>query len=287
LRDERQRAPARAGYCSRVDPAGALRSRDHLALLLRAHGLAEHAEQLANEVAEFGLRVLEGEGTERSRLGGPPLLPAGACWPRTSTGRPLVFLAGIDLGELPTFDCRDRWPAAGWLLFYADLELDERHRLYLEESGNADGERARVLYVAPEMDVGPAEPPGRTLQTRAVRLLPTMTLPALGPEGADGPTRGAALGLDAVAARKYERAVGALIEADPNDAWGGDDWPPQHWVGGQRVDYRPGSTQLLHLDSDPTLDFEFLAGGAIRFEIPTNDLRIAELARVTATGEPG
>jgi hypothetical protein len=272
---------------SRVDPAGALRSRDHLASLLRAHGLAAHAERLANEVAEFGLRVLEGEGTERSRLGGPPLLPAGGGWPRTSTGRPLVFLAGIDLGELPAFDGRDRWPTAGWLLFYADLELDELHRLYLEESGNAEGERARVIYVAPEIDVVPVEPPGRTLQTRAVRLLPTLTLPALGPEGADGPTRGAALGIDAVAARNYDRAAGALIEADPNDAWGGDDWPPQHWIGGQRDEYRPGSILLLHLDSDPALDFQFLAGGAIRFDIPTNDLRIAELARVTATGEPG
>jgi hypothetical protein len=65
-----------------------------------------------------------------------------------------------------------------------------------------------VLYVAPEMDVVPAKPLGRTLQTRAVRLLPTLTLPAIGPEGADGLTRGAALGLDAVAARKYDQDPG-------------------------------------------------------------------------------
>ena len=37
-----------------------------------------------------------------TRLGGPGLLPAGAAWPRTSAGRPLAFLAGLDLAELPT-----------------------------------------------------------------------------------------------------------------------------------------------------------------------------------------
>ena len=101
---------------------------------MRAHGLEAHARRLAYEVARYGLRILPGTGGERSRLGGPAPLPAGQSWPCTATGRPLAFLAGIDLSELPDFDERNRYPGGGWLLLFADIELDELHGLHLEEA---------------------------------------------------------------------------------------------------------------------------------------------------------
>jgi hypothetical protein len=48
----------------------------------------------------------------------------------------------------------------------------------LTQRGYAEGDRARALYAGPEIAVVPAEPPGRTLQSRALRLLPILTLPA-------------------------------------------------------------------------------------------------------------
>jgi hypothetical protein len=122
----------------------ALRSRDALESLLRAHGLAAHAAWLAHEVARFGLRILPGSGRERSTLGGPALLPVGQRWPQTDSGRPLVCLAVIELSDLPGYEERHRWPAGGRLLFYADIELDEIEGLYLEYAENAENERARV-----------------------------------------------------------------------------------------------------------------------------------------------
>jgi hypothetical protein len=257
------------------DGKDALLSREALAALLRAHRLDADADRLAYDVAEHGLRLLPARAGARSRLGGPALLPAGAPWPVTDTGRPLVFLAGIDLAELPAFDERDRWPAAGWLLFFADLELDEVDCLYLEEAGNGDGERARVLYVPPAAVVTPAAAPGRELARRAVRFAPLLTLPERTPE----------LGLDTFAGRGYDDVRAALYHADEHHVWNGRQWSSSHWLAGHRGDYEPGSTLLLHLGYDSDLDFEFLDGGAIRFRVPTGDLARADLSGAVATGE--
>jgi hypothetical protein len=32
--------------------------------------------------------------------------------------------------------------------------------------------------------------------------------------------------------RRYEAVVGGLLEADPNNAFSGLTWPPDHWFGG-------------------------------------------------------
>jgi hypothetical protein len=260
----------------------ALRSRDALESLLRVQGLAAHARRLAYEVARHGLRILPGTGGERSRLGGPALLPAGESWPRTGSGRPLAFLAGIDLGELPAFDERDIWPDGGWLLFFADIELDELYSLYLEEAANAEGERARVLYAAPDVEVVAVEPPGPSLRSRRVRFVPTLMLP----ERRDPDFPIVNLELDAAELRRYDSVVATVLEADPTNAFSGLDWPPQHWFGGHWGEYEPDATVLLNFSQDRDLDFEFMDGGAIRFEIPTADLMRRDFTRVTVTGDP-
>jgi hypothetical protein len=43
---------------------------------------------------------------------------------------------------------------------------------------------------------------------------------------------------------------------------------------------------LLNFSSDRALDFEFMDGGAIRFDIPTDDLVRRDFARVQVTGDP-
>ncbi|HEY4280553.1 MAG TPA: YwqG family protein [Conexibacter sp.] len=261
----------------------ALRGRDALESLLRAHDLASHARRLAYEVARYGLRVLPGTGGERSRLGGPPLLPAGESWPSTGTGRALAFLAGVDLSELPDFEERDSWPDDGWLLFFADVELDELHGLYLEEADNVEGERARVLYASPDVEVVAVESPGPGLRSRAVRFVPTLTLP----ERRDPHLPMQRLELDGAELRRYDSAVAALLAADPRNAFSGRDWPSQHWIGGHAGEYEPDRTVLLNFSQDRDLDFEFMDGGAIRFDVPTDDLVRRDFARVTVTGDPG
>ncbi|MBF9219816.1 YwqG family protein [Hymenobacter ruricola] len=74
-----------------------------------------------------------------SRLGGVPDLPAAAEWPAWE-GRPLSFLAQLNLAELAAFPAAAALPAAGWLSFFYDAQ---------EQPWGfrpADRGRAAVLY---------------------------------------------------------------------------------------------------------------------------------------------
>ncbi|HEV2811856.1 MAG TPA: DUF1963 domain-containing protein [Solirubrobacteraceae bacterium] len=129
----------------------------------------------------------EGAPAPRSRLGGPALLPAGAEWPRDRRGRPLTFLAGLDLGELGDFDERDLLPRSGWLLTFADIANENIEGL-IDESGNAEGDLARVFVVD---DPVPATEPddlladaNNVLRRRPVTTRAVPTLPAWAPDTA-------------------------------------------------------------------------------------------------------
>jgi hypothetical protein len=52
------------------------------------------------------------------QLGGTPMLPDGIPWPRSQAGRPLGFVAGIDLGRVPVAGLDIPLPADGTLLFF-------------------------------------------------------------------------------------------------------------------------------------------------------------------------
>jgi hypothetical protein len=52
------------------------------------------------------------------QLGGAPMLPDGAPWPRSEAGHPLGFVAGIDLGRVPVAGLDLPLPADGTLLFF-------------------------------------------------------------------------------------------------------------------------------------------------------------------------
>lgn len=66
--------------------------------------------------------VLVEDGEGPSRIGGPALLPPGQEWPHTSDGRPLSFLAALDLAALGAFA---PLPASGTLLVYCDVEFED------------------------------------------------------------------------------------------------------------------------------------------------------------------
>jgi uncharacterized protein YwqG len=59
------------------------------------------------------------------QLGGMPAMPIGGEWPRSPAGRPLGFVAGIDLGRVPVSVLDVPLPADGTLLlFYRDPSED-------------------------------------------------------------------------------------------------------------------------------------------------------------------
>lgn len=97
--------------------------RQALGYLLVEHGLpADELPEILSHVVD-GIVLEPATGTPRSRLGGTGLLPAGEPWPtRRPDGRPLSFVAALDLGELPTLA---PLPPDGTLLIYWDFDWFE------------------------------------------------------------------------------------------------------------------------------------------------------------------
>jgi hypothetical protein len=250
-------------------PVGIAR-RDRAALEehLAESALERHAHRLAHEVAELGLRMQPADEA-RSRLGGPALLPPGEPWPHDADNRPLTFLAGIDLSEMPE---HGPLPEDGWLLFFADLDNDDAEGL-IDESVNEPGAKARLFALPGDVDPVPATPP-ETLQDvlgdRPVAFEAHLTLP-------DGYDSAAELGLDPAEGEAYEALASGLRYAE--EGWSAD--RPDHWVLGavtstQGERPEPDTVLLLHIATDQGLQFEFLDAGAIQFRIGTDALAAGE-----------
>lgn len=103
------------------------------------------ARQLVKGLARPTLRLLPGEASAVSRLGGAPALPFDVAWPVGSAG-PLAFLAQIDLAEVRAAGGPDWLPPTGVLFFFND---DERY-------GFPD--HVKVLF-SPSAASGVAAPP--------------------------------------------------------------------------------------------------------------------------------
>ncbi len=245
-----------------VDPHHALRSRDALEVFLRDGGLEAHAARLAHEIAEVGLLLEPAKGVN-SRLGGPPLLPAGEPWPEA-----LTFVAGIDLSELPP----SRLPDHGWMLCFIRLGTDDADGL-IGEADNAPGSLARLFWTdTPVAADGPA------LRERRVQARPVLTLP-------DPSTAGQALGLDVYAHQTYEELERCLVEAVSTN------WD-RHWIGGhvpgaQGYDMAPGTLVLLSLTSEDALGFDYRSANVFQFRIPPEALAAREFSQVTAVADFG
>ena len=240
--------------------APARHDRAALAWLLAERGLAPHAHRLAYDVAKPAFR-LRAADQAASRLGGPGLLPPGASWPRGDGDRPLTFLAGISLAELPE---PGPLPPAGWLLFFADIDIGEGDGL-VDEASNEPGASARLLAVPTGTEPVQATPPEAlhyVLSERRVRFEPQLTLP-------DAWDAGRHLGLDPA----EEDAYTAVAEWLRYGEQGPSHEDPDHWVlgavtGVQAIWPDPDTMLLLHLSWDEALGLEYADGGTIQFRIP-------------------
>lgn len=68
------------------------------------------------------------------QLGGSPALPRELDWPRSAAGRPLGFVAGVDLGRVPVGSLDIPLPADGMLLlFYRDPSEDPHERFLISD----------------------------------------------------------------------------------------------------------------------------------------------------------
>jgi uncharacterized protein YwqG len=242
----------------------ALTDRDALEALLADGGLPAHATALAHQIAEPGLLLLPaGDTPARSRLGGPPLLPAGQSWPD-----PLTFVAGIDLTELPP----SALPVQGWLLFFLDFGTGDGDGL-TGEAPNQPGSPARLFWT--ENAVAATGP---SLNPRPVTAHPYLTLP-------DDWTAGQLLSLDVYDRETYAELAERLAAALPRRQ-------SRHWLGGyvtgvQGEPLDRETTLLLSLEEDGDLGFSFLDAGTVQFRIPPDALAQHDFARAITFGDSG
>jgi uncharacterized protein YwqG len=75
-------------------------------------------------LARPAVRLAHTSRKTNCHLGGVPLVPAGFVWPSNKDGRPLAFLAQLDLGEVRAAAEIEWLPKAGTLLFFYDV-IDE------------------------------------------------------------------------------------------------------------------------------------------------------------------
>lgn len=114
-----------------------------------------HSPAVSIEAVPLGRTGWKTAKVGASRFGGWPDLPAGVAWP-TWQGRPMAFLAQVDLAQVAAAEPEVRLPARGLLSFFvgclADTYLkdgDPRPRLMVDAmigSGAAHGDGWRVLY---------------------------------------------------------------------------------------------------------------------------------------------
>jgi hypothetical protein len=144
----------------------------------------------------------------RSRLGGRPLLPAGAPWP-TWDDRPLDFLGVIDFGELASVLWLPELPGEGTAAFYY---VTDTPRPWGDDPAQANGWR-----VLPDADApaGPAKLPEHRLGAVPFVSLPSPREPTLRSIGArvDG----------------FDEVYPQLYESWASFTWGGE---PRHQAGG-------------------------------------------------------
>jgi hypothetical protein len=161
-------------------------------------------------LARPALRLSSGPAEARSRLGGPPVLPAGTPWP-TWGDRPLDFVGVIDFGELASALWLPELPGAGTAAFYYATGLP---RPWGDDPAQTAG--WRVLPGA-RVPAGPATLPEIRLGASPFVSLPSPHEPALRPIGA------AAIGAAATYSELYASWARFTWGDEPRHQTGG--WP--------------------------------------------------------------
>ena len=123
---------------------------DALAAYLRGRGISDDGVRTIVAETLPGVALFEeGDASQRSRLGGAGLLPAGESWPRDPDGHPMTFIAAIDFSEMPTLE---PLPSEGVLLIYWDHNYFELERMDFVTA-------TRVFYCEPGLDLTWHTPP--------------------------------------------------------------------------------------------------------------------------------
>lgn len=280
-----RRSATAARATARELTGDALVDRAALEELAALCGLGKDAKRLAHKIAEVGLLACPPStgSTPASRLGGPALAPENGATPTARDGRPLSFIAGFDLAELPPAERGVARPARGWWLFYLDLGQQDGEPFY-EQEANVEGARARLLVLPPgaaPVQARDGAPPA--FPKRPVTMLPVLTLP----DGWNAPNE---LELDPFAATAYEELEGRLRDAHEALATANGKLAGCHWVGGLATGAQGSSGDadtllLLHLEQDEALGFEFLDAGTVQFRSHAAAFAAGNWSAATAEGD--
>lgn len=260
--------------------ASTAEQRASIAAVLEAHRVPAAAITRLTDSMRDGVALFEAGAPVPAppcRLGGSPLLPAGTSWPTDRAGRPLSFIAAVDLATVPALA---PLPAAGTLVVYWDhafAELDamdfvDATRVFLVPPGEAlvtatTPEGAQVFgpivldpVVMPypgdpdalQGDDVPADVPGYELQDALMQEFPHQLLGAS--RDVQGPV------LDEVP-YWFEQGFPETRERYAADELRGEDWS-------------------LLAQIDGTVGLEFGDAGSLYLVLPTADLLAGRVDRV-------
>jgi uncharacterized protein YwqG len=139
-------------------------------------GVAHEVLQRARSLVRPCLRLARAERRSTTHIGGLPELPNGVKWPSWK-GKPLSFVAQLDLGAAPDFEWPEWTPREGRLLFFYDVT--EQPWGYDPEDRGC----CAVIYVPPGAAVAERLPPedvpihGR-FRRKDMRFVPHLSYPS-------------------------------------------------------------------------------------------------------------
>jgi hypothetical protein len=237
--------------------------------------------QRMRRLARPALRLIEGEPSSFSKLGGAPDLTDDLKWPE-GDGASRVFVGQIDLAEVQEQRALDWLPQEG--------------RLYAFYDGERNGAPDLVRMLFGEGPVSPSSPPQqhsarpikeRRVAFRAFRSYPSLDWLEIGPDFDDS-------------------ALAALSQDDVFE----DDTQALHWLGGYPLEVQGGQLQiqceflhrgltprrgepvpeslrraarewrlLLQIDSDPKLGMNWADGGCLYIFIRARDAKRGDFSK--------
>jgi hypothetical protein len=193
-----------------------------------------------------------------SRLGGRPDLPAGYRWPKGTHGRPMVFVAQLNLRDVNAAAVDSPLPAAGSLVVFADLD---------EAGVPTDGRAARVSLIDDRRLNRARWPSGLSdeLRFQAAELLPEplLTLPTAPRQPAT----------------EFEADWSALRDVIAAPA-------PRHQMFGHAWSYQELDAAftvggpwalLLQVEQDGIAGFTFADSGRLHFWVPSGPIGIGDV----------
>ncbi|MEW5685324.1 MAG: YwqG family protein [Pseudomonadota bacterium] len=247
----------------------------------RGSGESEELLQTMRRLARPALRIVEGEPSSFSKLGGVPDLPIDLEWPE-GDGAPLLFVGQIDLAEMQKQTALDWLPREGKFYAFYDGQRNGAPDLVLMLF------REGSFALSSQPQQRPAHPiKERHVAFRAFHSYPSLDWLEIGPGFDDS----------------------ALAALNQNDAFE-DDTRAMHWLGGYPLEVQGGQLQvqceflhrgltprrgepvpdslrraaqewrlLLQIDSDPELGMNWADGGCLYIFIRARDARRGDFSK--------